>query len=137
LNDVMNVHMDLLVTIVNDLSRKTDPPRELFSQLSRELLHRYTGAADSQKVLLYELNNLPQPERRAIVEKQRLIIDFAEALLKNAAPKGKYDHGRLTAHVMLFFGMLNWTHNWFKPDGAVSRDEIADLAAETTWVALS
>jgi tetracycline repressor-like protein len=100
------------------------------------LMRRYTGAANSQKVLLYELGNLSKPEQDEIINKQRQIIDFAEELLIRAAPTAILDHGRLRAHVMLFFGMLNWTHNWFKPSGAVSRDDIADMAAEKTLATL-
>jgi len=37
---------------------------------------------------------------------------------------------------MLYFGMLNWTHTWFRPKGPVSRDEVADMAANATLRAL-
>ncbi len=134
--DVMNAHMKLLLEIIHDLEAADAPPAELFKQLSRELMRRYTGAANSQKVLLYELNNLPKPQQKEIIAIQRQIIDFAEDLLKRSAPDVQPDHGRLRAHVMLFFGMLNWTHNWFKQSGAVSRDDIADMAAEKTLATL-
>jgi hypothetical protein len=29
---------------------------------------------------------------------------------------------------MLFFGMINWTYTWFKPDGRVLPTELADRA---------
>jgi AcrR family transcriptional regulator len=134
--DVMNAHIELLLCVVRDLEAKTDAPADLFRQLSCGLMRRYTGAANSQKVLLYELGNLSKPEQDEIINKQRQIIDFAEELLIRAAPTAILDHGRLRAHVMLFFGMLNWTHNWFKPSGAVSRDDIADMAAEKTLATL-
>lgn len=135
--DVMSAHIDLLLGVVDRLKNKNAPPQEGFTELARELMRCYVGAAASQKVLLYELDNLPQQQRAEIVRKQREIIDFAEALLKQSAPHNVRDHGRLRAHVMLFFGMLNWTHNWFKPSGPVGRDEIADMAAEATLRALS
>ncbi len=134
--DVMNTHMELLLGVVRDLEAKDDAPAELFRKLSRGLMRRYTGAANSQKVLLYELGNISKPEQNEIIGKQRQIIDFAEELLRRTAPATKLDHGRLRAHVMLFFGMLNWTHNWFKQSGAVSRDDIADMAAENTLATL-
>ncbi|MBL4618797.1 MAG: TetR family transcriptional regulator [Marinicaulis sp.] len=134
--DVMNAHMKLLLEIIDDLEAMDAPAADLFRQLSRGLMRRYTGAANSQKVLLYELNNLPKPQQKEIIAMQRQIIDFAEELLKRATPDVQLDHGRLRAHVMLFFGMLNWTHNWFKQSGAISRDDIADMAANTTLSAL-
>lgn len=136
LYDVMNSHIDLLVGVVDDLSSAPGDAEALFHALARELLRCYVGAADSQKVLLYELSNLPAQQQHEIVSKQRKILDFAEQLLMKAAP-GAGDHARLRSHVMLFFGMLNWTHNWYKPSGPVSRDEIAAMAAAATLKALS
>ncbi len=133
--DVMNGHINLLINVTNDLSKSQSSPEDLFHKLARELMRRYIGAASNQKVLLYELDNLPLAERREIIKKQRKIIAFTEELLAKAAPE-KIDHARLRSHVMLFFGMLNWTHNWFRPSGAVSRDDIANMAASTTLKAL-
>ena len=31
---------------------------------------------------------------------------------------------------LLLFGMLNWSSQWYRPDGALSLDEIATAAAE-------
>lgn len=135
--DVMSTHIDLLLGVVDRLKNKDASPRELFAELSRELMRCYVGAAASQKVLLYELDNLPPQQRAEIVRKQREIVDFAEGLLKRSAPKSARDHGRMRAQVMLFFGMLNWTHNWYKPSGPVGRDEIADMAARATLRALA
>lgn len=134
--DVMNGHIDLLVNAVEDISSRKGSPADLFKKLARELMRRYAGAASNQKVLLYELDNLPPLQRKEIIRKQRKIIDFAERLLAQAASNKKLSHGRLRGHVMLFFGMLNWTPNWFKPSGEISRDDIADMAAATTLNAL-
>ncbi|VAV95012.1 hypothetical protein MNBD_ALPHA05-416, partial [hydrothermal vent metagenome] len=68
--DVMNAHMELLLGVVRDLEAKDDAPAELFRHLSRGLMRRYTGAANSQKVLLYELDNLPKLEQKEIIAKQ-------------------------------------------------------------------
>ena len=81
-------------------------------------------------MLLYEIARLPKAQRLEIVEKERRLIAHAEALIARASSNGK-DRARLRAAAMLYFGMLNWTHNWFKPSGALSRDELADMAADT------
>ncbi|GJL95290.1 MAG: TetR family transcriptional regulator [Hyphococcus sp.] len=136
LYDVMRLHIDALLTSIDNLAQRQDEPEELFKSLARNLMRQYVGAADSQKVLLYELSNLPSQDQKDIIEKQRKIIDFAEDLLRRSAPNTKINHSHLRAHVMLFFGMLNWTHNWFKSSGAVSRDDIADMAAAKTLATL-
>jgi AcrR family transcriptional regulator len=131
LYDVMNSHIDLLIGAIEETDKSNAAPDEKFKKLSRALMRRYIGAADSQKVLLYELDSLPQLQRNEIISKQRSIIDYAEGLLSKAS-NNSIDHGHLRAQVMLFFGQINWTHNWFKASGSVSRDDIADMAATAT-----
>ena len=38
---------------------------------------------------------------------------------------------------MLYFGMINWTHTWYNSAGKVSRDDLADMAADAALVLLS
>lgn len=129
--DVMSEHIDALLDIANRNAAPMRPADEELCALARTLLRRYVGAADRHKVLLYELSSLPERERDEIVGKQREIIASVETILARAAPKLARDRARLRTTVMLFFGMLNWTHTWFKSSGPISRDDLADLAART------
>lgn len=131
LYDVMNGHIDeLLSAIDGETSAAAASASQRLRAFTRELLRLYAGAADKQKVLLYELGALPEAQRREIVEKQRKLIDFVEALLHAAASAAAQDHAHLRARTMLYFGMLNWTHTWLRDGGPVSRDEVADMASE-------
>lgn len=124
---VMDEHMEALLTAVKDQPH-SDPARAL-RDFARRLLRLYAGAADRQKVLLYELARLPAAERRLIVAKERKLVAFVEDIIARAEPRS--DKAALRAKAMLFFGMLNWTHTWLKPGGGMTRDEVADLAAKT------
>jgi AcrR family transcriptional regulator len=129
--DVMSAHIEDLLGITLLAANKSLTPEEELRAVTRTLLRHYVGAADKQKVLLYELAALPNKQREDIVSKQRKIIALVEAILARSKPSLKRDRARLRAKVMLFFGMLNWTHTWFKPRGAISRDELAEMAADT------
>ena len=135
--DVMVGHMDELVGVVDAVVGRSDPPEETFRNLSRELLRRYIGAADRQKVLLYELDSLPAPQRSEIVSKQRHVIEKVEALLIACAPGVARAPHRLRAQTMLYFGMINWTHTWYNNSGKVSRNQLADMAADAALSLLS
>ena len=124
---LMNEHMDELLTAI-DGGPEADPQSAL-QAFARELLRLYAGAADKQKVMLYELGYLPKDQRREIVAKERRLIAYVEAIIQRARPR--QEKGVLRARAMLFFGMLNWTHTWLKSGGAVSRDDVADMAART------
>ena len=128
--DVMNDHIDDLLSAVKSFSPSRAAPEDVFPEVTKALLQRYVGAAARQKVLLYELGSLPTRRRNEIIRKQREIIALMESFLAAANPSYKDEKDILRAKTMLFFGMLNWTHTWFKPDGPVSRDALAVLAAD-------
>lgn len=136
LYDLMAGHMEELLAVADEIRESGASGEAGFRAFTRLLLTRYTGAAYKQKVLLYELNSLPEAQRDEIVQKQRSLIEYVEALLAGAAPEAAKNKPRLRAEVMLYFGMLNWTHTWFRPKGPVSRDEVADMAANATLRAL-
>lgn len=127
LYDVMRSHIDALVAVKDRVANEGGSPETRLRRLAHDLLDHYVGASDSQKVLLYELNQLTPAQRSDIVAKQRDIVDFTQSLFA-ALDRRASNHGELRVKVMLFFGMLNWTHNWFRPDGAIGRDRIADQA---------
>jgi AcrR family transcriptional regulator len=134
--DVMNEHIDDLLRVVHSDKTTALSPEDEFTDLAKKLLRRYVGAAGQQKVLLYELEALPNDLKSEIIDKQRKIIARVEDVLGKAKPALLNDRKKLRAKVMLFFGMLNWTHTWFKPKGAVSRDELAEMAADVIWKSL-
>ena len=136
LHDIMRRHVDDLLQTV----RKTnDAALNAATQLqatSRALLRRYVGAADAQKVLLYELDALPRQERGEIVAMQRALIEQIETILLRHAPQLTSDRSVLRARTMLYFGMINWTSSWFSASGPISRDALADMAAQTLLAGL-
>ena len=123
---VMTAHLDALVEAVGHSTRRGGAERQL-RELTLAFMRLYVDAQDSHKVLLNELVNLP-PERRAeVVEKQRRIIAAVENLVREIRPDVG-DSG--LAITMLFFGMINWTHTWFHPQGPISAERLAALAVD-------
>jgi len=126
LYEAMAGHLDALVAAAEEATRSGSAERKLRA-LTLGFMRLYAGARDSHKVLLNELDNLPPARRSEVVAKQRRIIAAVEALVAELRP----DAGGLTLPTtMLFFGMINWTHTWFRPDGAVSADALAELAVD-------
>ena len=126
LEAVMAAHLDALVEAAGAQQGGLPAPARLRA-LTRAFLHLYSEAQDEQKVLLNELDNLSRPARAGVVAKQRRIVDVVEALIIEmhdaAAP-------RAPALAMLFFGMINWTHNWYRPDGPIGPEALADMAVD-------
>lgn len=122
----MAAHLDALVEAAEDATR-TGSAEEKLRALTHAFMALYVGAEDSHKVLLNELDNLPPERRIEVVAKQRRIIGAVETLVRALRP----DAGDLNFPLtMLFFGMINWTHTWFRPGGAVDVETLADAAVD-------
>ena len=125
LHEVMASHLDELVEAAEGAaSRRELQAAERLRALARAFMQLYSGAADRHKVLLNELDNLPAERRAEVIGKQRRIVTVVEELIDELVGK----ESRPLA--MLFFGMINWTHTWFKPEGEMSAEALADRAVD-------
>lgn len=129
----MAAHLDDLVDAA-DGAMQAGSPEDRLRALTLAFMRLYVGAQDSHKVLLNELDNLPPARRAEVVAKQRRIIRIVESLVLEIRP----DAGPVALPLtMLFFGMINWTHNWFRPEGALDAEALAALAVDLMLNGLS
>ena len=133
---VMAAHMDELLEAINPEIYVSLPSDEWFHELSSQLLKRYSGASNAQKVLLYDLDYLNPGDRKKIIASERRLVRFAERCLLQAIAPAQPDATKLKAQIMLFFGMINWSHSWFNPKRGINRDQLADQAAQTAIMPL-
>jgi AcrR family transcriptional regulator len=126
LYEVMASHLDALVAAATEATRGGSAEERLRA-LTHAFMRLYVGAQDRHKVLLNELDNLAPTPRSEVIAKQRRIIAMVEELIRALRPQS----GPLALPLaMLFFGMINWTHTWFRGEGRVSADNLAELAVE-------
>ena len=134
LYEVMSSHIDQLIQEIDQVMQMEAGPEERFSTLVHAFMRDYVGAADRQKVLLNELDNLPRAQRDIIISKQRTIISNIQQLLTPlfGARASEADE---RVRTMLVLGMVNWTHTWFDPKGPVSTKALADMVVDITLAA--
>lgn len=130
LYDVMHSHIVALDEAARAVMAGPGEARGKLRAMTRAFMARYVGAADRHKVLLNELERLPRARRQAIVSMQRGLIDIMGELLCEIAPRLALRAARRRPAAMLVFGMINWTHTWFDPKGAVSAEALADMAVD-------
>lgn len=127
--EVMDSHIGALSEIEGEVSHLGGAPADRLRALTHKFLQAYVGAESRHKVLLNDLDRLPQERRDAIILRQRAIVDYVARLMEEVQPSlGERGLGRSAA--MLYFGMINWTHTWFRANGPVTPDTLADLAAD-------
>jgi len=127
---VMESHVDQLLAAADEIASSNAPPGERLLSLIHSFMHLYVGAADRQRVLLNELGALPEDKRAEVISGQRRIIAVVEDLLSSLQPALREDSPRRRAAAMLFFGMINWTHIWFNPEGPLTADDLAGMSGK-------
>lgn len=127
--EVMDSHIRSLSEIEAEISRLDAPASDRLRALTHSFMQAYVGAEARHKVLLNDLERLPEERRTAIINRQRAIVDYVQRLMEEAHPQ-LADRGLGRAAAMLYFGMINWTHTWFNAHGPVSPDALAELAAD-------
>jgi len=130
--DVMISHVRALDEAAREVLTTRAAPARKLHELTHRFMALYVGAADRHKVLLNDLDNLPKARRAEIVTVQRGLIELVRRLLSEIEPGLKKRNGAGFAAAMLYFGMINWTHTWFDPKGAVSAAALADMAVDLT-----
>lgn len=103
-------------------------PREQLQTLVAAHLQVLFGAGrDFMPVLMYEWPWLTDKQRQTVIKQK----DSYEAAWMPAL-QGLYASGELRSRPevarFFIFGALNWTVHWFKPDGALTVDDLADEA---------
>jgi len=127
LQELLEAHMDRLLAAAETALREPGDARARLRAFVRAHMRIYATARARHALLLNELDALPSKGRAAIVAKERRLVSLAADLFQELAAIP----ARLrTSVAMSFYGMINWTCTWYRPDGPVGPEEFADLACD-------
>lgn len=130
LQDLLEAHMDALHETVEASLQQGDDPRTRLRAFVRAHMRIYATSRAKHLLLINELGSLPAKGRAAIVAKQRRLVGLAADLFAAVAPALKGQPELRFPTAMSFYGMINWTCIWYRPDGTLSPDQFADLASD-------
>ena len=128
--DVMHSHVRALLDAAEAITARGLAPAYALRAITAEFMTQYAGAAARQKVLLNELNHLPKQRRAIIVDIQYRLIGIVRNILTELRPELRAKPALGLPAAMLYFGMINWTHTWMDPAGAVKPVRVAELSAD-------
>jgi AcrR family transcriptional regulator len=123
---LLNRALELLLERISSIATQDLPPDEKLKQMIRAYLQILAENTDLSAVLLFEHRSLERKQHARHVPNR----DRFEALWRNVLEEGVAtglfvcDEPALTTRAML--GILNWTITWYRPDGSLEIDEIAD-----------
>lgn len=130
LQDLLEAHIDALLSAAEASLRGHDDPRARLRAFVRAHMRIYATSRAKHLLLINELTSLPARGRAAIVAKQGRLVSLAADLFAEIAPALKAQSELRFPTAMSFYGMINWTCVWYRPDGALSPDAFADLACD-------
>jgi AcrR family transcriptional regulator len=125
--DVMHSHVNALLDAARAVAARNDKPEQKLRVLTRTFIQLYVGAANRQRVLLNELENLTADQRKIVVGIQRNLIGIVEDIIAEVRPALSGRNPLGTPAAMLYFGMINWMHTWLDASGRAKPARIADL----------
>jgi len=77
-----------------------------------------------------DVDALPPKLRSSIVAKRDTYERGVRALIAGGIRNGEFQRSDATISTRAFLGALNWTVQWFRPEGPQSPDQVAELVSE-------
>jgi AcrR family transcriptional regulator len=135
--ELLNQALDLLSEKVEGVIEGPGSPDERLRRAICMYLSTLTANQDLASVLLLEYRSLePRYLDRHIPRRDRFEQIWRD-LIQDGVNDGVFacDHPSLSARALL--GILNWTVTWFRQDGPMSAEEIADQLADLFLMGLT
>jgi AcrR family transcriptional regulator len=129
LYDLLRDHVARLVAGAETALAGVADPRERLRAFVRAEIALYAGARDRHRLLLNALGDLAPERREEIKALERKLVALVRTLCVALNPALARDPALATATAMSVFGLINWTHTWYRADGPITPAAYAELAA--------
>jgi AcrR family transcriptional regulator len=128
---IMNFAMDRLeIRVITPARAVTDAEQRLRAILRNHSLLIIEGSAPEGysplTVLNDEMAGLTPIHRRKVQQRKRAYLDLTRDTLLQLKDEGKLKDVDATVAAFSLFGMLLWLSRWYRPDGKLTGDEVAN-----------
>jgi TetR/AcrR family transcriptional regulator, cholesterol catabolism regulator len=123
---IMSHAMDITEERVINVARRVEGSEERLRELIRLHIEVVLSEEDREiTVMLHENHPLPTALRRKINARKKDYIHFVENLVTDVR-RQRNSGSRVTPRAAAFalVGMINWIYQWYKPEGALTGDDI-------------
>jgi AcrR family transcriptional regulator len=122
--------LDILIELLGEVISGPGSPEERLRLAMRTYIKALADYRELTAVLLLEHRSLePELHKRHVPRRDRF-EKLWRGLIVDGVEKGTFncvDPGQATRALL---GVMNWTITWYKPDGPMSAEEIADQFAD-------
>ena len=125
--DLLQDHLQNLVTVVEAAARSAGKPEEKLFAISAALLEAYRGADAEHQVQISSLKLLPPAQQEILKEMERKLVAIVSETIALAIPSLTKKRQLLKPLTMSLFGMLNWHYLWFRDGKGITREKYARM----------
>jgi AcrR family transcriptional regulator len=118
--------LDMLFEQIDIIAKQPMPADEKLRQMVQVYLRLLAENSDLSSVLLFEHRSLePAQHRRHIPNRDRFESLWRD-VLEDGIRAGIFNCSDTGIAVRALMGILNWTLTWYRPDGSLAIEQIAD-----------
>ena len=130
--EIMNYGMDLLDETVLQKVKDIQDPREKLRQTITGHIQLIVQTWDHETtVILHENRSLTRPLRKKINVRKKAYIRYLEDLIAEVQVQaGTKPLIAPSLATFILLGVVNWLYQWYRPDGPIKLDEIAQTYAD-------
>ena len=139
LSEIYRQHYYMLEIQMQEIMKAQSPPREkLKALLVRWIKYISTSPiAFMVRVTISEKRELPQRERKKMIERERQILNSVVQIYEEGVQKGDFIQGDTKLTCLLLIGACNSIANWYDEKGRLNPDQLAAYSAnllERIWL---
>lgn len=102
------------------------PARAQLRELMRRHLAIVAESVDRAVVYFHEWRHLDPPQQAEITRHRDEYEGYLRRIIQAGIMQGEFGPGDERLISLQILSLLNWTYQWFRPDGALSAQELAD-----------
>jgi len=123
---ILNQSIDDLNDTIKGALREKDDPQKNLKRLIESLLRHVIKHKLEISILNREDGRLSEEQKDTINRKRRIAFSLVKNELSRLEKQGKIATKSLTTAAFFIFSMTTWFVRWYKPDGLMTLEEIAD-----------
>jgi TetR/AcrR family transcriptional regulator, cholesterol catabolism regulator len=124
--EIMNYGMDIFEdAVLTPVLPILDPLERLTTCMERNILLVTETRSKEVTIILHEHNTLTGDARAHIDARKKRYVRMLEASFGEAMREGRIRPVNPKVAAFSFLGMVLWTYKWYRPEGSISREELA------------
>jgi len=121
--------LDILIDAIGEVAAASLPPQEKLREAIRVYLEILTSQRGLSAVLLFEHRSLDADLRARHIPRRDRFEGLWRGLLQEGVDDGVFQCSDPALAARALLGVMNWTITWYRADGLLDADEIADQYA--------